>query len=73
VPAITLLLALFVSPWFLLLILSWPLQMLRMIRRGEVPLRAAFLVLGKLPEALGILEFWFKHLTSAKRSRIDYK
>ena len=73
VPAITLLLALFVSPWFLLLILSWPLQMLRMILRGEVPLRAAFLVLGKLPEALGILEFWFKHLTSAKRSRIDYK
>lgn len=73
VPVAAVLFAVLISPWFLLLMLSWPIQMLRMIAKGEVPLRAAFLVLGKLPEALGILEFWFKHITSAERSRIDYK
>lgn len=72
VPALALIGALF-NPWFILLILALPLQALRLVLKGETPLRASFLMLGKLPEALGILEFWYKHITSAERSRIDYK
>ena len=72
VPVVALVGALF-NPWALLVLLAWPLQILRLIAKGETPLRATFLVLGKLPEALGIAEFWFKHVTSAERSRIDYK
>lgn len=72
VPAMALIGAL-INPWLILLILAWPLQILRLIVKGETPLRATFLVLGKLPEALGILEFWYKRLTMAERQRIDYK
>lgn len=61
------------TPWALLLLLAWPAQILRLIVTGTEPLRAVFLVLGKLPEALGIIEFWYKHWTSAERGRIDYK
>jgi len=62
-----------VSPWMLLLLLAWPAQMLRLIFRGETPLRAVFLVIGKLPEALGILEFRIKRALMTERRRIDYK
>ncbi|MEM7509245.1 MAG: glycosyltransferase family 2 protein [Pseudomonadota bacterium] len=72
-PVVTLLGALIVSPWMLLLFLALPLQMVRLILKGEIPLRAVFLVLGKLPEALGILEFWIKRVLDTERRRIDYK
>jgi cellulose synthase/poly-beta-1,6-N-acetylglucosamine synthase-like glycosyltransferase len=72
VPAAAILGAFF-TPWALLLMLAWPVQMLRLMIKGETPLRATFLVLGKLPEALGFLEFWFKRTTMAERRRIDYK
>lgn len=72
-PAAALLLGVLVSPWALLLLLAWPAQMLRLIRKGETPLRAVFLVIGKLPEALGILEFWIKRRLLSKAARIDYK
>ncbi len=48
---------LLVSPWALLLLLVWPLQVLRLRLRGLVWAQAFFLTLSKLPEALGVLDF----------------
>lgn len=63
----------FVTPWALLLLLAWPLQVLRLILRGTPPLQAVFLMVGKVPEALGILEFWIKRRLLRTAERIDYK
>ncbi|MEO9576790.1 MAG: glycosyltransferase family 2 protein [Tateyamaria sp.] len=71
-PAMALIGAL-ITPWALLVLLTLPAQMIRLMRMGETRLRATFLILGKLPEALGIIEFWYKHWTSTERRRIDYK
>jgi cellulose synthase/poly-beta-1,6-N-acetylglucosamine synthase-like glycosyltransferase len=62
-----------VTPWALLLLLAWPAQMLRLMAKGETPLRSVFLVVGKMPEALGILEFWVKRRLLKSAQRIDYK
>lgn len=72
VPALALIGAL-ITPWTLLLLLVFPVQILRLMAKGETRLRATFLMLGKLPEALGIIEFWYKRWTAAERARIDYK
>jgi GT2 family glycosyltransferase len=71
-PAVAILGAL-VTPWALLLLLAWPVQMLRLVSKGETPLRSVFLVIGKMPEALGILEFWVKRRLLRRAQRIDYK
>lgn len=63
----------FVTPWTLLLLLTWPLQVLRLILRGTPLLQAVFLMVGKVPEALGILEFWIKRRLLRTAARIDYK
>ena len=72
VPALALLGAL-VTPWALLVLLAWPVQMLRLMARGETPLRSVFLVIGKVPEALGVLEFWIRRRLFRRAQRIDYK
>lgn len=72
-PAAAVLGALILSPWCLLLLLLWPLQVLRMIRRGEAPLRAGFLTLGKIPEALGIFEFHWRRLFGRRAGIMEYK
>jgi GT2 family glycosyltransferase len=62
-----------VSPWAALFFLAYPAQVLRLTARGHDVLQAAFLVLGKFPEAAGILGY---HLARARgrRSRlIEYK
>jgi GT2 family glycosyltransferase len=67
------LLGAFVTPWALLLFLAWPVQMARLVARGETPLRSVFLVIGKIPEALGILEYWIRRRMLRRMQRIDYK
>lgn len=62
----------FVSPWFMLLFLLYPLQMLRLSRRFGW-LRAAFLVLGKFPEGLGVLEYHLRRWVGKRRGLIEYK
>jgi GT2 family glycosyltransferase len=57
-----------VTPWTLLLLLAWPLQVLRLSRRGGLAW-AFFTVLGKLPEALGVLQYRF----GRKARIIEYK
>ena len=68
----------FVHPACLLLLLAYPLQVVRMILRGGQgtgghPLLATLLVLGKFPEAQGILTFQAHRLAGRRRSLIEYK
>lgn len=70
-PVVTVLGAL-VSPWALLLLLLYPLQMLRLSRRFGWE-RGVFLVLAKVPEALGVLQFWGNRLRRRKAGLIEYK
>ena len=72
VPAAALI-GLFVSPWSLLLLGLWPLQVLRLRWRGETWTSAFFLTLGKVAEMLGILEFWLRRLFQRTRGAIEYK
>lgn len=65
--------ALLVHPGALLLLLAWPLQMARLWRRHRDAAYAAFLVLGKLPEALGVLEYRLGRLTGRGGRLIEYK
>ena len=73
VPLTALILALVVSAWALLLLFAWPLQVLRLARRGADFRQAVFLTLGKVPEALGILSFHLNRLTGRRRQLIEYK
>ena len=65
--------------WFgLLLLLIYPLQVLRLARRGarsarENWLQAGFLVLGKFPEMLGQVKFLLGRFGVRKASLIEYK
>jgi GT2 family glycosyltransferase len=70
VPALALLGAL-VTPWALALLLAWPAQVLRLWVCGADWTQAFFLVLGKLPEAQGVLSY---HLGRRKAPEIiEYK
>lgn len=62
-----------VHPWFLALLLAWPVQIVRLWRRDGNLTRAAFLTLGKIPEALGVLEYWLKRLSGRNGRLIEYK
>lgn len=74
VPAVAVLGSLAVSPWLATVALLWPLQMLRLALKGDKPpAQAVFLVLGKLPEALGVLSYWAKRLSGREARLIEYK
>ncbi|VVM43477.1 hypothetical protein PS662_00419 [Pseudomonas fluorescens] len=62
----------------LLLLLVYPLQVLRLARRGDRSVRenwllAFFLVLGKFPEMLGQLKFLLNRFGTGKTALIEYK
>ncbi|MHC8367361.1 glycosyltransferase family 2 protein [Pseudomonas sp. ZT5P21] len=62
----------------LLLLLVYPLQVLRLARRGDRSVRenwllAFFLVLGKFPEMLGQLRFLLNRFGNGKTALIEYK
>ena len=72
--------SLFISPWFMLLLLAYPLQYLRLWRwvrstDPEAPAGqyALFLVLGKWPEFSGQLMFLGRWLRGAEQTLIEYK
>ena len=61
-----------------LILLAWPLQMARLAWRwraeGQAGLEAAvFTVIGKLPEALGVISYWSGRLLGRRRALIEYK
>lgn len=70
-PLVTLL-GLVVTPWAGLLLLAYPLQILRLSRRLGWE-RAAFLVLGKIPEAQGVLEYHLNRVRRRRAGLIEYK
>lgn len=73
IPLAAILGAALIHPWLLGLLLAWPLQAVRLWRRDGDPVRAAFVTLGKLPEALGVLEFWLGRMTGRDGRLIEYK
>ncbi len=62
-----------VSPWSLLLLLAWPLQVIRLGVRDRDWRRAVFLTLGKLPEAQGILSYFWHRVRRVRTKLIEYK
>ena len=66
------LLGLFVSPWAALIFAAYPVQVLRLRRRFGSE-RAIFLTLGKLPEAMGVVQFWLNRLLHRRAALIEYK
>lgn len=74
VPVAAVLALLVLGLWAALLVLAlWPLQAARLAARGVDPVRAVFLTLGKLPEALGVLDYWRARLTRTRQGLIEYK
>ncbi len=63
----------FLSPWALLTLLIWPLQMMRLRMRGFVWSYALFLTLGKLPEAQGVLTYVGRRILRRQARLIEYK
>lgn len=61
------------SPWGILAFLVWPLQILRLTRKGMPAVEAAVVMLAKFPEAQGVLGYWLSRLTGRRRRLIEYK
>ncbi len=72
VPAAALLGAL-VTPWALLILLAWPLQVLRLRLKGEGWERAVFLTLGKVAEAQGAIGYHLAQWRGRRVRLIEYK
>ncbi|MEM1340746.1 MAG: glycosyltransferase family 2 protein [Pseudomonadota bacterium] len=72
-PLMALVGGLLLSPWLLLLLLLYPLQMLRLGWRNGDWAQATFLTLAKLPEARGVIEYWSKRLIGRQGRLIEYK
>ena len=72
-PLAVVLLAGWVSPWALSLLLAYPLQVARLSRHPGGWRRALFLVLGKFAEAWGALTFYKSLLFRRERQLIEYK
>lgn len=78
VPAFILVASIGLSPWFLLTLLLYPFQMLRLYTRKAGPprwraLQAIFTTLGYFPEAAGHLRYWRNRLTARREALIEYK
>ena len=66
------------TPWAGLVLLAWPAQMARLALREGAGRRdswewAFFVTLGKIPEALGVLEYHLRRRTGRRRGLIEYK
>lgn len=72
-PAAVTLLAMFGARWALMLLISYPLQMLRLSRHPGGWPQAFFLVLGKFAEAWGVLRFYRRHFLRQQKSIIEHK
>lgn len=73
-PMTTILGAFFISPWFLLLLLLWPAQVLRLIAIKKIaPYQAFFFTLARFPEVDGVVRYWFRRISGKKVQLIEYK
>ena len=78
IPLLTLITSLLIGWSGLLLLLVYPLQVVRLARRGDGVsgnnwLLAFFLVLGKFPEMLGQIKFLLNRFGAGKSALIEYK
>jgi GT2 family glycosyltransferase len=78
IPALVFIASIVVSGWCLLGLFVYPLQVARIALRGQRDARsnwlyAAFVVLGKLPESLGVLRFHRDRLRNRQKLLIEYK
>ena len=78
IPALTISLAIWIKAWGLAILLFYPLQIIRLALRGtQTPRenwwRASFLVLGKFPEAMGQVNFFYNRLFGKTAHLIEYK
>ena len=67
------LLAALVSLYALALLLVWPAQWVRLKMSGLSWERSGFLLLGKLPEAQGVLDYWLARMKGQRKGLIEYK
>lgn len=72
-PVVILVGVLLLSPWVLLAVLSWPLQVMRLRLKAFPWEQALFLTVSKFPEAQGALEFGLDRVMRRRRSLIEYK
>ena len=76
-PLAILLLSVVISPWALLLVLVYPVQIARLaIRQGrgrKAWERAALLTIGKFAEALGVIDFHLRRMVGRRSRLIEYK
>jgi GT2 family glycosyltransferase len=78
IPVVTLSLTICLGVWWLAILLVYPAQIVRLAWRGKRSAKtnwwhALFLVLGKFPEAMGQLNFFFNRLAGKKAHLIEYK
>ncbi len=78
IPVVTVILTIFIGLWGLVMLLVYPVQVVRIALRGTRSvkinwLRALFLVLGKFPEAMGQLKFTYYNLAGKASRLIEYK
>lgn len=73
IPAVVASFTFFASPWALSMLGIYPVQVARMVTRGIRFERAFFIVLGKFPEAHGVLGYWRGRLIGRKSAIIEYK
>ncbi|GLH33120.1 hypothetical protein BR1R5_25070 [Pseudomonas sp. BR1R-5] len=78
IPLLVALASIWMGLWALVLLLAYPLQMLRLARRGgrsarENAVQAVFLVLGKFPEMLGQMRFVLNRFMAGNPALIEYK
>ncbi|MEM7505795.1 MAG: glycosyltransferase family A protein [Pseudomonadota bacterium] len=71
-PVVTVLAAA-ITPWGWLLLLAYPLQILRLGLRSGDWVQAFFLTIGKFAEMLGILGYWLGRLRRHQARLIEYK
>ncbi len=72
-PVTAFLLSLVVGPSGLLLLLAYPAQVLRLRAKGMGWSHSFFTVLGKIPEAQGVLQFRIGRLTGRRSRLVEYK
>lgn len=77
-PAVALGLGALMTPWALVLLLAYPMQLARLALREGPWHRAGwegafFLTLGKFPEALGAIQYVWRRLTRKQATLIEYK
>ena len=78
VPVFTFSLAMWLGTWSLVLLLIYPVQVIRLASRGsrtleENWLQALFLVLGKFPEVIGQLNYFYNKIIGKTAQLIEYK